>query len=203
MTTTAPANRGTGEPVGAPLLELHDVSKRFGGVRALRSARMTIARGGVVHGLMGANGSGKSTLLGILSGQLRPDSGSLTVDGEHVTLTGTRDALAHGIAMVSQETALAPSLSIAENVFLGRLSARRGTGIDWTTTNERAAGLLAGLGVHEDPRGPVGALPPDRQQLVEIARAIIDRNEAAASAASDRLVAYVEEYSFRTMKALM
>ena len=172
MTTTAPANRGTGEPVGAPLLELHDVSKRFGGVRALRSARMTIARGGVVHGLMGANGSGKSTLLGILSGQLRPDSGSLTVDGEHVTLTGTRDALAHGIAMVSQETALAPSLSIAENVFLGRLSARRGTGIDWTTTNERAAGLLAGLGVHEDPRGPVGALPPDRQQLVEIARAI-------------------------------
>lgn len=154
-------------------LLLDDVRKRFGGVHALRGARLALSGPGVVHGLIGANGSGKSTLLGILSGQQRPDAGRLVLDGAEVTLSSPLAALRHGIAMVSQETALAPDLSIAENVLLGgRLERRRVRGIDWRASNARAAELLAGLGLHEDPATPVGRLRPDRQQMVEIARAL-------------------------------
>ena len=154
-------------------LAVSGLHKRYGGVQALRGADLRITRAGSVHGLIGANGSGKSTLLGILSGQVRPDAGSITLDGAPVTLTTPLSALRHGIAMVSQETALAPALSIAENVFLGRRHTRRRVrGIDWAATNERAGELLAQLGVHEDPATPVGRLRPDRRQMVEIARAI-------------------------------
>jgi ABC-type sugar transport system ATPase subunit len=156
-----------------PQLLLADVRKRFGGVRALRGARMELSRPGVVHGLIGANGSGKSTLLGILSGQQRPDAGTVAIDGAEVVLSSPLAALRHGIAMVAQETALAPDLSIAENVFLGgRLVRRRVRGIDWRATNARAAALLGELGLHEDPATPVSRLRPDRRQMVEIARAL-------------------------------
>src|SRR5215467_5173345 len=103
-----------------PPLAIADVEKRYGGVHALRGARMTVTAPGVVHGLIGENGSGKSTLLGILSGDRRPDSGRIEVDGRAVSFASPVDALRHGIAMVSQETALALDLSIAENIFLGR-----------------------------------------------------------------------------------
>ncbi len=158
---------------GAAPLVLRDLHKRYGGVRALRGADLTVTRPGVVHGLIGANGSGKSTLLGILSGQRRPDAGVVELDGNPVSFTSPVAALAHGIAMVAQETALAPSLSIAENVFLGRRFSRRAlTGIDWGRTRARAGAVLAELGVDEDPATPVGRLRPDRQQMVEIARAV-------------------------------
>lgn len=157
----------------ADLLALTGLHKHYGGVRALDGASLRIARPGVVHGLIGANGSGKSTLLGILSGQVRPDAGRVAVDGREVHLHNPAQAVRHGVAMVSQETALAPALSIAENVYLGGRFARRGVrGIDWRATEARAAALLGELGVHEDPATPVGTLRPDRQQMVEIARAI-------------------------------
>ncbi|MBB4662186.1 sugar ABC transporter ATP-binding protein [Conexibacter arvalis] len=172
-TGAAATARGAEAPHGAPQLLLDDVRKRFGGVHALRGARLALTRPGVVHGLIGANGSGKSTLLGVLSGQQRPDAGRIVLDGAEIALTSPLAALRHGIAMVSQETALAPDLSIAENVFLGgRLVRRRVRGIDWRASNARAAELLASLGLDEDPATPVGRLRPDRQQMVEIARAL-------------------------------
>ncbi len=156
-----------------PRLELRGVSKRYGGVHALRGADLSVSGGGIVHGLIGANGSGKSTLLGVLSGQVTPDDGSILLDGEEVHLGSPLRALQHGIAMVSQETALAPELSIAENVFLGhRLVRRPVTGIDWPSTFGRAQEFLRHLGIDEDPALAVKHLRPDRQQMVEIARAL-------------------------------
>jgi ABC-type sugar transport system ATPase subunit len=160
-------------PAGVPQLLLDGVEKSYGGVRALRGAGLRISRPGVVHGLIGANGSGKSTMLGIISGQQRPDRGRILLDGRTPDLPDPHAAVSSGIAMVSQETALAPELSITENVLLGgRMVRNRISGIDWAASRKKAAALLGELGVGEDPSLPVRLLRPDRQQMVEIARAI-------------------------------
>jgi ABC-type sugar transport system ATPase subunit len=155
-----------------PLLKLTGVEKRYGGVRALRGADLTIRSTGVVHGLLGENGSGKSTLLGILSGQVRPDHGQILVDGESVSFAAPADALARGIAMVSQETAVAPSLSVTENILLGPRLVRNATGIDWRASRRRAAEVLNRLGLDYDLDVPVARLRPDQRQMIEIARAL-------------------------------
>jgi len=168
VAVAAPAH-GAPEP---PLLSLTDVHKRYGGVHALRGAALTISRPGTVHGLMGENGSGKSTLLSILSGQQSPDQGSFELAGEPVAFRAPIEAIGRGIAMVSQETAVAPHLSVAENVLLGRRLVRGPTGIDWQRTNERASAVLARLGLDYDPTRRVVDLRPDERQMVEIARAL-------------------------------
>jgi ABC-type sugar transport system ATPase subunit len=122
--------------------------------------------------LVGENGSGKSTLLKILSGQVQADSGEITLEGKPMHVRNPTEALRQGIATVTQETTLAPDLSIAENVFLGhRMVARRGF-IDWRGTRRRAGEALARLGLELDPSVPVRRLRPDQQQMVEIARAL-------------------------------
>jgi ABC-type sugar transport system ATPase subunit len=151
---------------------MHDLSKRFSGVHALRGAGLTIPAAGAVHGLIGENGSGKSTLLGILSGQLTPDAGGITLDGDDVVLSSPRRALAHGIAMVSQEIAYAPELTVAENVLMGRRLKRSKLGIDWRASRQAAASILGGLGVNLDVDLLVRDLRPDQRQMVEIARAL-------------------------------
>lgn len=154
------------------LLKLHNLSKRFGGVHALRGANMTIPAAGMVHGLIGANGSGKSTLLGILSGQVSPDDGEISIDGHAATLSSPTKALGLGIAMVSQETAYAPDLTVAENVLMGRRLERKLFGIDWRASNEKAARILKDLELDLDIDRLVRDLRPDQRQMVEIARAI-------------------------------
>jgi len=161
------------DPTGAaPLLELRDLTKRYGGIHALRGASLTISRPGVVHGLIGENGSGKSTMLGILSGQVEPDSGSIGIGGEPVQFHRPLEAIAQGIAMVSQETALAPALTVAENILLGSRLVGGRFGIDWSATRARAAEVLDRLRLPIDPEQLTGSLSPDRQQMVEIARAL-------------------------------
>jgi ABC-type sugar transport system ATPase subunit len=158
---------------GARRLELRDISKRFGGVRALRGANFSVALDtGVIHGLLGENGSGKSTLLGVLSGQLRPDAGSIEFDGQPVTFPSPVEALEHGIAMVAQETAVLPELSVAENIMLGRRQSRTPFGIAWGDVRRRAAEVLRRLNLDYDPDTLVGKLRPDQQQMVEIARVL-------------------------------
>ncbi len=146
------------------------VAKRYGGVRALRGASLHVRRG-EVHGLLGENGSGKSTMLGILSGQVQADAGRLELDGEPVRFADPPAALAAGIAIVTQETTLVPELTVAENVLLGRRLVRGRVGIDWAASVARAQELLTGLGLDIDANAVVRELPPDQQQLVEIARA--------------------------------
>lgn len=158
--------------LGPPLLECRDMWKSFGGARALHGASLSIGRAGTVMGLLGQNGSGKSTLLNIISGQLSPDAGILRLDGTDVAFRSPADALRRGIVMVSQETSVATSLSIAENVFLGGRMPKVGGRISWPATVAAARGVLEQLGLDYDPRATVGELRPDQQQLVEIGRAV-------------------------------
>jgi ABC-type sugar transport system ATPase subunit len=154
------------------VLELRGITKAFGGVHALRGADLRVSRPGEIHALIGENGSGKSTLLGVLSGQLRPDRGEVTLDGKPHTLRSPADAIALGIVTVSQEIALAPGLTVAENVLLGRRLVRGRLGIDWGATRDSSVAILSLLGLDYDPRWKVGDLRPDQQQMVEIARAL-------------------------------
>lgn len=155
-----------------PLLVLDGLSKRYGGVHALRGATLTIARPGVVHGLLGENGSGKSTMLGVLSGQHQPDEGHLELEGRALTFHSPSDALHHGIAMVAQETAVAPDLTVTENILMGRRLARSRRFIDWSASREKASRVLELLNLDYDPNWLVRDLRPDQRQMVEIARAI-------------------------------
>lgn len=165
-------DRTSPDGCAAPLLALTGIHKRFGGVHALRGASMVLREPGVVHGLMGQNGSGKSTLLGVLSGQLRPDEGNVAIQGHQVSFRSPVDALSRGIAMVSQETAVAQDLTVAENVLLGRGLLRGPMGIDWQRTRERAREVLEQIGLDYDPAWIVRRLRPDQKQMVEIARAL-------------------------------
>ena len=112
---------------GSIVLEARDITKAFGGAKALAGANLTL-RAGQTHALLGANGAGKSTLSRIISGHLRKDSGVINFKGRVLDLKSPRDGLDAGIAMVMQETSLAPDLSVLENIFLpdlrrpGRLS---------------------------------------------------------------------------------
>ena len=154
-----------------PFLQATALHKRYGGVHALRGARIAVYPG-EVHALVGENGSGKSTLLGILSGQIRADSGEVSLAGRPAAFRSPTDALRGGIATVTQETTLAPDLSITENVFLGHRMMRRGPLIDWPATRRRALEAIRRLGLDVDPSLPVRRLRPDQQQMVEIARAL-------------------------------
>ena len=154
-----------------PVLRAAAVRKRYGGVQALRDASLEL-HAGEVHGLCGENGSGKSTLLGVMSGRVVPDAGRLLLDGRDVRFRDASEALAAGIATVTQETTLVPELSVAENIFLGPRKPRTWRGIDWRETRRRAARLLRSLDCAVGLETPAGELRPNLQQLVEIARAL-------------------------------
>jgi ABC-type sugar transport system ATPase subunit len=153
------------------LLSAIGMHKHFGGVHALRGADLEVRRA-EVHSLVGANGSGKSTLLNILSGQVAPDGGTITFDGAPISFRDPTRALAAGIATVTQETTLVPELSVAENILLGPRKVRRWFGIDWKASRMRAIEIQQLLGAEFSVDDPVSSLPPDQQQLVEIARAL-------------------------------
>ena len=156
---------------GGLALRARGIVKHYGGVRALRGVDFEL-HGGEVHGLVGENGSGKSTLLKVLSGQVQPQGGGLELDGQAVWFTDATHAVAAGVAAVTQETTLVPALSVAENIMLGPRKPRTWSGIDWRATRREASAALSRLGLRLDPGMPVGALRPDQQQMVEIARAI-------------------------------
>jgi len=174
--TSAPTKPAASAAAGAypspqPFLHAEGIHKHFGGVWALRGAELAIERG-EVHSLVGANGSGKSTLLNILSGQIPPDAGTITLDGRPVRLRDPAHALAAGIAVVTQETTLVAGMSVAENILLGPRKVRRWYGIDWRATRRRAEEILEPLEVDFSADRMVSDLRADQQQMVEIARAI-------------------------------
>ena len=154
-----------------PLLTARGVSKSFGSTQALAAADLTL-RPGEVMGLLGANGAGKSTLSRIVSGHVRPTAGEIALGGAPLALRSARDALGLGIALVAQETALAPDLSVLENIFLPHL-ATPGR-LSFAALRTRATALLRGLG-HEHVLpldAEVRALSAAQRQLVEIAKAL-------------------------------
>jgi inositol transport system ATP-binding protein len=146
------------------------IAKSFPGVQALRGVDFTVGRG-EVHALLGENGAGKSTLLKILAGAQAPDEGTITFDGAEARLASPHAAQALGIVTIYQEFNLIPTLSVAENVFIGRLPARLGR-VDWADLHRRALVLTDEVGLTVDPRRLVSELSVAEQQMVEIARAL-------------------------------
>jgi ABC-type sugar transport system ATPase subunit len=149
-------------------VELRGVSKRFGGVQALREIELVIARGSI-HGLVGENGAGKSTLGKILAGVYRPDDGELRVDGREVAYRSPRDALTDGIAIIAQEPTLVPHRSVQENVLLG---VEHGIVLDERRAARRFAALVEASGIDLPGRTLVRTLRVADQQKVEILRAL-------------------------------
>lgn len=162
------ADRGATAP--HPHIEMRAVSKRFGGVEALSDITVAIERG-TVHALVGENGAGKSTLGKIISGVIRPDGGEFLVDGQPAQYTSPRDALAHGITMIHQETALVPHLNVLENVFLGIESNYAGL-LHSGETRRRFDQLLSESGFWLPAKIPVASLTLADQKKVEILKAM-------------------------------
>ena len=162
--------QSTGPARGTTLLELHGVGKRFGGVVALRDVDLTV-RAGQVQVLLGENGAGKSTLVKMIAGVHEPDSGEIRLDGKPVRITSTKDAERLGIATIHQELNLVPTLSVAENITLGRTPSRLGL-VDRRAMRRIARKALELIGLDVALDRPVGTLGIARQQLVEIAKAL-------------------------------
>ncbi|GAA1979947.1 sugar ABC transporter ATP-binding protein [Isoptericola halotolerans] len=154
----------------APLLTLENVSKSFGPVRVIDDVTVHVRRGHV-QVLLGENGAGKSTLIKMMSGIYQPDGGRILVDGGPVVLDGVRAAESHGIATIHQELNLVPTMSVAENVLMGRLPSRAGL-LDKRAMRTTARRALDRIGLDVDVDQPVGELGVARQQLVEIAKAL-------------------------------
>jgi ribose transport system ATP-binding protein len=157
-----------------PALRLRGIDKRFGATVALDGASLEAAPG-QVHALLGENGAGKSTLLGILGGLLRPEAGTMEIEGSPYAPRSPRDARDRGIALIHQELSLFPHLSVAENVLVGAEPSRRGL-VDRVEARQRTREVLAEFGHPEiDPDIRVGRLPIAARQVVEICRAIAGR----------------------------
>ncbi|MBG6159884.1 ABC-type sugar transport system ATPase subunit [Labrenzia sp. EL_159] len=154
-----------------PLWEVIDLVKHYPGVLANDHVSLKLYEGSI-HGLLGENGCGKSTLIKMLSGVQPPDAGRIRCGGEDVQLHNPTDARAKGIATVFQEFSIVPSLTVAENIFLGRLPTGRFGGVDWAAMNREARVTLAEMEVDLDPADITGNLSVAEQQLVEIAKAL-------------------------------
>ena len=153
------------------ILEMLNISKHFGGVRALQDVSFR-CQTGKVHALVGENGAGKSTLIKILAGAYHADDGEIVYKGQHYDHLSTRHALNIGIRVIYQELNLVSELTVAENIFLGNEPKNRFGLIDVRGLHQRAAALLDRLGVQLNLRQPVGELTVASRQMVEIAKAL-------------------------------
>jgi ABC-type sugar transport system ATPase subunit len=172
---TERAERAGEQRDAAPILELRDVTKRFGGVVAIADLSLHVAEGEVVA-LVGNNGAGKSTVMRMVCGVHAPDTGEILVSGQRVRFRSPREARAHGIEAVPQELALAGYLSVAANIFLGReIAWGRGplAPLNRRKMRARAGELVTSFGVHIPDMGMrVRDLSGGQQQGVAISRAM-------------------------------
>lgn len=169
-------SEAAGDTTMRPKLVFKNISKRFPGVQALDGVSFEIASG-EVHAVVGENGAGKSTLMNILAGAYRADSGTISWDGHTVQFANEFGARRQGVSIVYQELKLCPSLSVTENIFLGREREVGSRRLDWPVMRRRAKEILASLGTDIDPSARVRALRPAERQVVEIAKAISERSE--------------------------
>src|SRR5258707_10437023 len=154
----------------SPLIKIENLSKSFGGVRALSSVNFEVLPG-EVHALVGENGAGKSTLIKILMGVYHKDIGSIVIDGNEQEIRNPSKAKEIGLAAVYQDVMLARHLSVGENFFMGSLPLKGGL-VDWNLVFKRADEFLAGLEIAVDSRHLVSELTIARQQLVAIAKVV-------------------------------
>lgn len=156
------------------MVEMTGMRKRYGGVRALQDASLTVGKG-EIHGLLGPNGSGKSTLGKVLAGSVRPDAGTIVFDGEPVTITGPKFAHRLGVAAVYQQLSGLPELTVLDNLMLGTEPTRWGFVSQRALrrqTHEVLERLAPALGAVR-PTDRYGTLTPGQQQLIEIGKALL------------------------------
>lgn len=156
--------------MSAPLISMKSITKEYRGVAAVKNVFFDL-RAGEIHALLGENGAGKSTLTKIIAGVTTASSGQMLLDGREVSFTTPIEALASGIAMVFQETSLVPSMTVAQNLFLGEekfMNRLRGIYI-------AAQQFMQSLNFHVDPWASVSTLGAAKKQMVEIARAVRQR----------------------------
>lgn len=152
-------------------VQMTDISKSFGGVQALKKVSFS-AKSGEVHALMGENGAGKSTLMKILAGAYPKDYGEIQIFGEDVQISSPKDSRELGISIIYQEFALAPHLSVAENIYIDNLGNSKKT-VKWDKLYQKTRTLLESLGFGNiDPKAEVGSLSVAYQQVVEICKAL-------------------------------
>jgi rhamnose transport system ATP-binding protein len=190
-----------GSPVAErPTLSVSHVTKSFGAVAAVSDASIELYAG-EAHALVGENGAGKSTLVKMLAGVHQPDSGTLTINGQAVTLASPASAREAGVAVIYQEPTMFPDLDVAENVFMGRMPTRGIGRLDRESMREQVVSVLETLDVRLDPGRAARGLAIADQQIVEIAKAltldarilVMDEPTAALSAAEvERLVRVIE-----------
>jgi ribose transport system ATP-binding protein len=150
---------------------MRGIDKSFPGVHALRAVDLDVHAGEIL-GLVGENGAGKSTLIKILAGAYARDAGDIRIAGEEVEAASPNEMIERGIAVIYQEPALAPHLSVAENIFMGRLPTSRFGIVDRRKLAEDTAVVAERLGLDIDPGARVGTLSVARRQMVEIAKAL-------------------------------
>ena len=155
------------------LLRMEGISKQFAGVMALKNVHFDL-RAGEVHALMGENGAGKSTLIKVLSGVYRPTAGEIYINGQKAALANAGDALKAGVGTIYQEFNLVPSLSIAENIFLGK-ELKKGGCLDRQRMIERANELMMQMGFEKTNSAQrVSTLSVAQQQMVEILKSLFN-----------------------------
>jgi ribose transport system ATP-binding protein len=160
------------DPIRHPFLRLEGVTKRYGGVTALANVDFACSLG-AIHAVVGENGAGKSSLMKIVAGVIRPDEGRIFLDNTLVHFASPADATRRGIACIFQELSLLPDLSVADNISIATPPKRFGL-IDRRRQRERAAEILREIGCPDiHPSERVKDLPLSRQQMVEIAKALV------------------------------
>jgi ABC-type sugar transport system ATPase subunit len=187
----------------APILEMRNISKAFGGVRALRDVSFS-CRKGKVHALLGENGAGKSTLIKILAGAYQADSGEIVFKAQRHAGFSAREAIATGISIIYQELNLIQFMTVAENIFLGREPRNRFGMIDTRRMARESGELLDQLGVRLTPSAYIGDLTVASQQMVEIAKALSQNADLIVMDEPSAILAGHElESLFATIRALV
>ena len=185
-----------------PILEMKSITKEFPGVKALDKVTFSVKRG-EIHCLVGENGAGKSTLMKVLSGvhPFGSYTGEILVDGEEQKFSGIHDSEKAGIAIIYQELALFPELSVYENIFMGN-EITQGMSINWNETITQAVDILKKVNLDVNPSAKIKDLGVGKQQLIEIAKAlkkevkilILDEPTAALNETdSDNLLQLIRE----------
>ncbi|MDX6568275.1 MAG: simple sugar transport system ATP-binding protein, partial [Gaiellales bacterium] len=168
MTAVSESDSGRRPDMPPPAAEAEGIWKSFGRTKALQDVSVSV-QPGECHALVGRNGAGKSTLVGVLTGLLKPDRGSVTLYGEPAPSLGDRAAWQERVACVYQRSMVIPSLSVGENIFLGR---NEGSLVHWRELRRQARQLLSEWGFDLDVDQPVAELSVEQKQIVEIARAL-------------------------------
>ncbi|MBU3112514.1 multiple monosaccharide ABC transporter ATP-binding protein [Clostridium lacusfryxellense] len=194
------------------ILEMKNITKTFPGVKALNNVNLKVLQG-EIHALVGENGAGKSTLMKVLSG-VHPHgtySGDIIFNGNLCEFKDIRNSEHLGIVIIHQELALIPTLSIAENIFLGNEQGKNGV-VDWNETKVKTIELLKKVGLNESPDTLIGSIGVGKQQLVEIAKAlskevkllILDEPTAALNEAdSDNLLKLINGLKSHGITSIM